>query len=220
MNKNIMSKTIAGQIWATSCRIPSVLILSFIVSACASTGSPTTPARFDVQQDIGFTITEQAHASSSVRTEYEEALSFLEQGNYDQGIAMLEVVVAAAPNLSASRIDLGVAYHRVGKLEAAEKNLLLALELNPKHPIAQTELGIVYRKTGRFAEARQSYQAALSLYPGYHYARRNLAILCDLYLADLDCALFNYEAYIAMVPGDDEATIWIADLRMRMAQVK
>ena len=118
------------------------------------------------------------------------------------------------------RIDLGIAHHRNGNLDAAESSLLQALEANPDHPIAHNELGIVYRKTGRFAAARQSYQAALETYPGYHFARRNLAILCDLYLADLNCALQNYEAYMATVPSDKEATMWIADIRQRMGQAE
>jgi hypothetical protein len=42
--------------------------------------------------------------------------------------------------------------------------------------------------------------------------------LCDLYLADLNCALDNYEAYMATVPSDDEASMWIKDLRYRMEQ--
>ena len=37
-----------------------------------------------------------------------------------------------------------------------------------------------------------------------------------LYLGDLGCALQNYEAYMSTVPGDEEAEIWIADLRYRM----
>ena len=67
-------------------------------------------------------------------------------------------------------------------------------------------------------DARKSYQAALAVYPGYHFARRNLAVLCDLYLADLRCALENYEAYMATVPRDDEATMWISDIRNRINQ--
>jgi hypothetical protein len=37
-----------------------------------------------------------------------------------------------------------------------------------------------------------------------------------VYLADLSCALENYEVYIEAVPNDEEATIWVADIRNRI----
>ena len=189
-----------------------------LVAACATTAPEPPPSRIQVQEEVGFTITEEARVGGDVRAEYEIALSYLQQGRHDEGIALLEQVADAAPELSAPRIDLGVAQHRAGNLEAAEKHLLLAIESNPEQPVAHNELGIIYRKTGRFAEARKSYESALAVYPGFHYARRNLAILCDLYLADLDCALQNYEAYMKTVPSDEEASMWIADLRYRLDQ--
>ena len=190
-----------------------------LVAACATTSEPVRPpVNVQIQEEVGFTITEEARIGGDVRAEYEIALSYLQQGRHDEGIALLEQVAEAAPELSAPRIDLGVAQHRAGNLEAAEKHLLLALESNPEQPVAHNELGIIYRKTGRFAEARKSYESALAVYPGFHYARRNLAILCDLYLADLDCALQNYEAYMKTVPSDEEASMWIADLRYRLDQ--
>lgn len=195
-------------------------VVAVICSACASSAVKRTPVRIEIQEAVGFTITEEEKIGSDIRLDYGRALTHLEQGRHDQGIALLEAVAAAAPYLSAPRIDLAVAHHRTGNLEAAESNLLLALQLNPDHPIARNELGIVYRKTGRFSEARRSYEAALAVYPGYHYARRNLAVLCDLYLADLECALQNYEAYMATVPADDEALMWIADIRYRLGQVE
>lgn len=198
-------------------------VAAFIMLACAPATTkpkraPVAQAYIEIQEAIGFTITEESRIGSDVRIDYDAALALLEQGRHDEGVVLLEAVADAAPNLSAPRIDLGIAYHRAGDLEAAERNLLRALELNASHPIAHNELGIVYRKTGRFAAARQSYEAALAIYPGYHYARRNLAILCDLYLADLDCALANYEAYMATVPSDEEASMWIADIRNRTGQ--
>lgn len=196
----------------TAILLASVLLMN----ACSAPGPSRPPARIEIQEDVGFTITEDAPVSGDVRTEYEEALVLLEQGRLNEGISLLEIVAEAAPLLTAPRIDLGIAQHRAGNLEDAEKNLLRSLELNPQHPVAHNELGIIYRKSGRFADARLSYEAALAVYPGYHYARRNLAILCDLYLADPDCALENYEAYMATVPSDDEATMWIADLRNRI----
>ena len=193
--------------------------MALSVGACATTSTiETTEPRVEVQQEVGFTITEEARISGSVRADYEEALLYLDQGRHEEGIALLEQVVETAPDLSAPRVDLGIAYHRAGELDAAERVLLLAIESSPEQAVAHNELGIVYRKTGRFAEARKSYEAALRVYPGFHYARRNLAILCDLYLADLECALENYEAYMSTVPNDKEAEMWISDIRYRLEQ--
>ncbi len=204
-----------SQRWIGSLAVACCLAM---LAACTTTPSSRPTARIDIQEDVGFTITEQARIGSNVRADYETALTLLEQGRHDEGMLLLEEVAERAPQFSAPRIDLGVAYHRAGDLESAERNLRLALDLNFDHPIAHNELGIIYRKTGRFAEARQAYENALAVYPGYHFARRNLAILCDLYLADVQCALDNYEAYMATVPSDDEASMWITDLRNRTGQ--
>lgn len=200
-----------------------VTLLALAIAGCNATTTSAVkraPARIEVQEAVGFTITEDAHVAGEVRIDYDRALDLLDQGRLEEGVAVLETVAEQAPELSAPRIDLGVAQHRLGNLEAAEENLKMALAINPQHPIALNELGIVYRKTARFAQARQSYEAALAVYPGYHYARRNLAILCDLFLADLDCALQNYEAYMATVHSDDEASMWLKDIRYRMGRLE
>ncbi len=195
----------------------SIALLAMLIAACnATTGSVKhSPARIEIQEAVGFTITEDVRVPGDVRVNYDQALALLEQDRVQEGAASLETVAGEAPGLSAPRIDLGIAYHRLGDLEAAEKHLKQALELNPRHPIALNELGIVYRKTARFAEARESYEAALAVYPGYHFARRNLAVLCDLYMADLECALENYEAYMATVDSDEEVSMWLRDVRYR-----
>ncbi len=200
-------------------RILILLSLTAFVTACATTDEKPRPkARIDVQEQVGFTITEPVTVSDNVRIDYEQALVYLQQGEHEHGTALLQKVVEAAPYVSGPRIDLGIAYHVSGDLDTAETHLRQALELNPDHPMVHNELGIIYRKTGRFAEARRSYETALAIYPGYHHARRNLGVLCDLYLADFDCALESYEAYMTTVPGDDQATMWIADLRNRMSR--
>ena len=194
------------------------VLAAIAVSACAPTTPATRSANIEIQQDVGFTITEEARIGAEVRSDYDQAMLLLGQGRQADAIAILEQVAAAAPTLSAPRIDLGIAYHRTGDLENARLNLEAALAANPDHPIAYNELGTVYRKLGRFDDARRSYEAALAVYPGFHYARRNLAILCDLYLGDLECALENYEAYMATVRSDDEASMWVADIRSRLGR--
>lgn len=203
---------------ASAIRTSLVLsFVAFVLAGCnATTRTQHKVAKIEIQEAVGFTITEEVRVSEAERLKYYEALNYLSDGNFVKGIAILEDVAAAAPMVTAPRIDLGIAYHRQGDLAAAEENLLQALELNANHPVALNELGIVYRKTGRFAEAKQRYEAAIAVYPGYHHARRNLAILCDLYLGDLNCALDQYQAYMTTVPADEEASMWIVDLRNRM----
>jgi Flp pilus assembly protein TadD len=195
-------------------RVVRALTAAVLTAACASDGNAPPPPT-ELRDATGFTITEDVRASGSVRADFERALALLEQEQYEGGIARLEQVVEAAPQLTTARIDLGIAYARSGQLERAEASLRGALAHNPRHPVALNELGIVLRRMGRFAQARQSYEQALAAYPEFHFARRNLAILCDLYLADAACAIEHYERYLQSVPGDEKAAMWVADLCAR-----
>jgi tetratricopeptide (TPR) repeat protein len=190
--------------------------------SAATKPSPATlrrrPAQLEVLDALSFTITEQVRISGEARATYDEALRLLEQARYEQAIARLLAVTEEAPTATAPYINLGIAYTRIGDLERGEASLVTALELNPEHPVAHNELGLLYRATGRFAEARRSYERALAVHSGFHFAHRNLAILCDVYLDDLPCALTHYEAYASAVPDDEEAAIWVADLRSRTGQ--
>ena len=93
---------------------------SSLVAACATTTEPVRPpVNVQIQEEVGFTITEEARIGGDVRADYETALSYLEQGRHEEGIELLEQVAEAAPELSAPRIDLGIAQHRAGVLEGA-----------------------------------------------------------------------------------------------------
>lgn len=163
----------------------------------------------------GFNIAQSFTLDGDDRRDYQAAVRLMQESRDAAAIPLLVGVTGRVPSLTPAHIDLGVAYARTGDLDRAEASLLAALKLDPRHPAALNELGMVQRRKGQLAKARESYEAALDRYPDFHYAHRNLAILCDLFLADNACALEHYEAYHRLAPADTEVVKWIADLRNR-----
>ena len=205
----------------------TLIVLKGLLFGCATTpgapgseGSAVRPPSQapTLRQDgaHGFTMSEVVRIDSDVRRDYQRAITLLRGEEIEAGIELLQDVTERAPDVTIPHIDLGVAYLRLERYEAAEGSLRKALTLAPNHPVALNEMGIVLRKTGRFPAARESYERALAIHPGFHYALKNLGVLCDLYLADLACALENYRAYAAIVPDDPQVAIWIADLSNRL----
>lgn len=163
----------------------------------------------------GFIITEVPQMDNASSRDFDSAVAMLNEGDYDKAIELLEKVIEKSPAVTAPYINLGMAYQHAGKLEEAEAQFKTALQMIPGHPVACNQYGLLLRKTGRFDEARKIYEEALSRFPDYYPVHRNLGILCDLYLDDLESALVHYETYSKGVPEDTQVKLWIADLHAR-----
>lgn len=174
-------------------------------------------SRFDNSRE-GFIINEVAGLSDASRRDFDNAVTMLHEKAFGQAIELLEKVVNRSPGVTAPYINLGMAYQQIGKLEQAEVQFKVALEMFPDHPVACNQYGLLYRKTGRFDEARKIYEQSLASFPDYYPLHRNLGILCDLYLKDLETALAHYEIYSQAMPEDDNVKLWVADLRARLGK--
>lgn len=198
--------------------LPAILLL---IAGCTVSQPKDTVSRTPANGSAGksgFAINEAAAVDSGARADFDKAVSYLREENYEKGIDLLNRVVERSPGATAPYINLAIAYEKTGKPKPAEESLKKALAINPDHPVANNEYGILLRKTGRFQEARKAYEHALDKYPSYLPARKNLGIVCDLYLKDLDCALKNYQIYSAADPGDKTVKIWLADVEKRLAR--
>ena len=218
--------------WAKECvRFLPLLIVLVSFTGCATNGKVvsepavetaaitegSTVTHFDDGRR-GFVITEVANLDAAARRDFDQAVVFLNEGDFDQAIDLLEKVVESSPEVSAPYINLAIAYRKVDKPELAEGHLITALSLISGHPVASNEYGLLLRKAGRFDEAKNIYEAALMNFPDYLPVRRNFGILCDLYLRDQECALAQYELYSELKPEDKQVKLWVSDLRLRLGQ--
>jgi tetratricopeptide (TPR) repeat protein len=216
--------------WSAVCRCAGVAISALLLTIFAGC-APTTilqddhpsmepvVSRLDHSR-VGFAIEERVGANGELRKNFDSAVDFIGYARYDEAIALLKLVIAKSPGLTAPHVDIAMAYIQKEEIEKAEEHLKSALELIPGHPIASNVYGLLLRKNGRFTEAREIFETTLDLFPEYLPARRNFGILCELYLGDPTTALEQYEIYSAAVPDDDKVTIWIASLRQRLEGVQ
>jgi len=196
------------------------------LAGCASSGKvspagemlPTEPAvveRFDDGR-VGFVIREVAELDGDLRDAFSTGVEALAAAQFVEAVEALETVVEAGPQVSAPYIDLAIAYRGKGERGKGEKPLQRALELVPGHPLASQEYALLLRTEGRFAEAREVLSTSLEAFPEYYPLYKNLAILCDLYLGDLDCAYDSYSAYSVAQPEDEQVKVWMAELQSRL----
>lgn len=216
----------AGKWWAvrqtgTAALLVVLLATSGLIGCAGKRPQPVVeqvaePAEEEVA--TSYEIREEVKLGAELQREFSRALQHLQAEDYAQGIALL-LPLSEHPQAQANtapHINLAIAYRRVEKLEQAEESLQKALAINPDHPVANNEYGMLLRRTGRFQEARSVYEQIISKYPEFLPARKNLGILCDLFIGDLQCALEHYTIYSEAFPADDTVVVWIADLENRL----
>ncbi|VAW68308.1 hypothetical protein MNBD_GAMMA09-1683 [hydrothermal vent metagenome] len=153
---------------------------------------------------------------SDIKDQFDLAVSYLKSADYDKAITLLEKLIEVEKRVPAPYVNLSIAYEYKGDKEKAEKYLLKAVSIDLAHPVANNRLGHLYRRQGKFDDARKAYTNALTKHPDYLPVIKNLGILCDMYLRDLECALQQFEHYQELKPDDKTMKIWISDLSQRM----
>ncbi|MDT8420785.1 MAG: hypothetical protein RQ754_10160 [Desulfuromonadales bacterium] len=174
-----------------------------------------TVNRFDDGRQ-GFVLNEAVMLSEDLQQKFNDGVNLFLASDYEASIELFDDVIEQVPDVSAPHVDIAMAYRNIDRPELAEDHLNAALHLIPGHPVASQEYGLLLSSAGRFSEARDIYQQSLEVFPEYLPLRKNLGILCDLYLHDLECALEQYRAYAELQPDDEYVQLWISELQIRL----
>ena len=143
-------------------------------------------------------------------------LQLMKSGRNTDAELELKQLVAGYPQLTGPQLNLGLLYLRDSRLPEAEAAFKAALALTPSSAVAGNELGIVERKLGKFTEAEAAYQRTIAAEPNYAPAHLNLGVLYDLYLAQPQKALEEFERYIELAGENKQVAGWVVELRKRV----
>ena len=177
-----------------------VFFLTLLTSGCSSMQSSNAPAR-------------KAEPSADVTRQYQQAVTLMQQEQWQAAVDMLEAITVKQPALSGPWLNLGIAYTKRGNSQGAEDAFKHAINVNIAHVEAYNQLGILYRRTGRPGEAQFIYETALKLDPDNTSLHWNLAILHDTDLPDSRKALLHYQRYQQLTGSDSpQLQSWINTL--------
>ncbi len=122
----------------------------------------------------------------------------------------------AYPEFTGPEVNLGLLYMHASRYADAEGAFKAALARNPDNAIASDELGIALRKLGKFTEAEAAYQHTIAVEPSYAPAYLNLGVLYDLYLAEPQKALEQFEHYLTLAGDNKQVAGWVIELKKRV----
>ncbi len=147
---------------------------------------------------------------------YADALAHMRAGHGTEAELELKQLNASYPEFAGPEVNLGLLYLKDSRLPEAEAAFKEAIARNPASAVAGNELGIVERKLGKFAESEAAYQRAIAAAPEYAPAYLNLGVLYDLYLAEPQKALEQFETYLHLVGDNKQVSGWVIELRKRV----
>ena len=193
-----------------------------LLAACQSSqwalGPPVKDQRASAAESgtaAGVAAPDTAPVPERAAQQYAQALELMKSGRNTDAELEFQQLVAGYPQLTGPQLNLGLLYLRDSRLPEAETAFKTALEHSPNNVVAGNELGIVERKLGKFTEAEAAYQRTIAADPNYAPAHLNLGVLYDLYLAQPQKALEEFERYVEIAGENKQVTGWLAELRKR-----
>lgn len=148
--------------------------------------------------------------------QYAQAVLLMKSGKYSDAELEFKQLALAYPDYSGPQLNLGLLYLRDSRFAQSETAFKAALAHNPGSAIAGNELGIALRSQGKFSDAEAAYLQAIQADPNYAPAHLNLGILYDLYLAQPQKALDEFDRYIAIAGENKQVSGWVAELHKRV----
>lgn len=190
-----------------------LLVSAFVLlSGCA--GLETAPGQGSLPEKVALVTPPLDEADRERLAQVRDALASGKPRMAGQRLVALEAEHRFHPDVLMLRSRVARQQDRPRK---AIRALEALLQRPPENASAANDLALLYREQGRIDAAATLLREALATNPGQARLHYNLAVLCELYLLDLEQALSHYRRYQSLRDDTDkEVAMWIQDLERRV----
>jgi len=194
-------KTVVSRLSSTAATLTLLLLIG-----CSQT--PTEPASDSAARSTSAPLT------SNQRERYLKALDAAAEGDYPTATERLLQLSREQPKHAGTWLNLAAIYYRAEQPEQARSALDEAQALEPDNGLIFNLKGSLALDAGEIDKAKQHYQSALNKDSTLAEAHYNLGLLYDTYYQNLAEAISHYQAYLELLPENDDTTRqWVQQLQ-------
>ena len=118
-----------------------------------------------------------ADQTSDIQERMERAIGHKIQGEYDQAVALLQGILAEAPEHPEAHHQLGLVYGFTGLFDESTEELETAARLAPTDLPILIDLGKTHTMLGEYEKAISVFERVLEMDPSNDEAHKNLQFL-------------------------------------------
>lgn len=183
----------------------NLIIIAIFLSSCASTSNEAAKNTSEISP-----LTQ----SDSEIQQYRTAITLLNDKNFEEAKKIFTEFIEKRPGLAGAYFNLALIAIQNNEPEEAFKFVNTALDKNPNLAQALNLLGFLEQEQGKIQQAEKHYLEAIKNKDDYAIAHYNIALLYDVYLQNINKAIFHYEKYMKITNNKDKKTAdWLEHLK-------
>jgi Flp pilus assembly protein TadD len=154
--------------------------MPFVIAVLAGgLGLLTWERNQDYRSELAIWTDTAAKRPDNFRAHNNLGALYAQQGDFEEAIRHLSLVLKFQPNDAEAHANLGTIYFTHGQLPEAVEHFEAALKSNPRLLPARMALGVALARLGRRAEAIHTFEELLRLDPDNETARSFLSALAS-----------------------------------------
>lgn len=152
------------------------------------------------------------------QTLFNQGVKKLKDGAFDKAQRDFKILLTRRPDVAAVWVNYGLSLYQQQKFDELASAVTdmekRGFDISERYNLQ----GNVEVDRGDYKKAVESYKQAIKLNNGYALGWYNLALVYDVYLQQVPTAIKYYQAYLKLMPDDEDTKNWVEHLQYSVGE--